>query len=84
MTRRHEACIMSAMAESRGSQEFTAAIQDIGTNAAAKQLGVVPSMVSHLKSGLKRPSLALAVRIWAILGVSPDAWEEKARKGRAS
>jgi plasmid maintenance system antidote protein VapI len=75
---------MSAMAESRGSQEFTAAIQDIGTNAAAKQLGVVPSMVSHLKSGLKRPSLALAVRIWAILGVSPDAWEEKARKGRAS
>jgi len=71
------------MAESRGSQEFTAAIQGIGTNAAAKQLGVVPSMVSHLKSGIKRPSLALAVRIWAILGVSPDAWEERARKGRA-
>lgn len=79
MTARHAACILTVMAESRGSREFVAAIRDLGTNAAAKQLGVVPSMVSHLKTGVKRPSLALAVRIWAILGVSPEAWEEAAK-----
>lgn len=64
------------MAESRGSREFAAAVQGMGTSEAARRLGVVPSMVSHLKAGQKRPSLALAVRIAAVLGVQPDAWED--------
>ena len=59
---------------SRGSREFTSAIGSIGSAEVARRLGVVPSMVSHLRSGNRKPSLSLAVRIWEAFGVSPSAW----------
>ena len=76
MTVRHAGSILAVMAESRGSREFAAAVTAMGATEAARRLGVVPSMVSHLRYGAKRPSLALAVRIAAVLGVQPEAWED--------
>lgn len=67
---------MPGMGDTRGRREFAAAIESMGTGTAAKALQVAPSMVTRLRSGERLPGRSLAVRIAAVLGVQPDAWED--------
>jgi plasmid maintenance system antidote protein VapI len=70
--------MMAVMGDTRGRREFAAAIEGLGTTGAAKALQVAPSMVTRLRSGERLPGRALSVRIAAVLGVQPEAWDDVA------
>jgi len=60
---------------------FERFVERFGADKVAEKLGVAKSMVSMLKNGKRRPSLALAVRIAKVTrgGVPVHLWQEKTR-----
>lgn len=42
----------------------------------AKMLGVTRPQVSHLQTGARKPSLALATRIQALTGIPVTSWHD--------
>lgn len=52
-------------------------------NARLKSIGIKEAYASHLATGRRTPSLALALEIEAKLGIPVSEWAERKRKARA-